>query len=166
MASSTVSPSAGSPFNTFEDSAVFSLLSFLSVAARRYGPAKVAAARRKITIIPASDTGRIARRSALREVILFIFPSPLAGVGLAGTAKTRLSTHAISLTLWKKKSCDPKWKRALTVCNAEVYPRAEKTTRKRSNLRGLAVQLNPTCPASGNAERSLAERNASTLHTS
>ena len=170
MASSSVRPSVGSPFNAFEDSAVFPLLSFLSDAARRYGPAKVEAARRKMKIIPARDAGRVRRKSALREETLFIAPSPLAGVRAAGTAGSWLSTHASSLTLWKKKSCGLKWSRALTVRCAEtpVYARNKIRLQDTGAIfhSTLAAQLHPTCPASGKSERSRAERNASTLQTS
>src|ERR1700674_5462638 len=115
MASSSVRASVGSPFKAFEDSGDFPLLPFLSDAARRYGPANVEAATMKIKIIPASDAGRVGRKSALREETLFIFPSPLAGVSAAGTAGSWHSTHAFSLTRWKKKSCDGNRSRAHTV---------------------------------------------------
>ena len=74
----------------------------------------------KMKIIPARDAGRVRRNSSLREETLFIAPSPLAGVSAAGTAGSWLSTHAISLTLWKEKSCGLKWRRALTVRYAET----------------------------------------------
>ena len=76
MASSSVSASVGSPFVAFEGPDAFALPSFLSVAARRYGPAKMAAVSRKIIIVVKSEAGRFGGNWTLQEEALFIFHLP------------------------------------------------------------------------------------------
>jgi hypothetical protein len=58
-----------------------------------------------MAIIPERGAVRLWRDPDARKKTLCMFPSPQAEVSADGAAEPRQSSHALSLTLWNKKSC-------------------------------------------------------------